>query len=136
MEIHGEFCCSFPFGGAEDQTMLSPCQAGTPLDSFVWLLIVFVFVLFVCLFSFVSRQACSVYAWLFWNSLYRPGWPQTQRFTCLCLCLPSAGSEVECHRSMAYSSVFKLLVYQIQSSLFTSGSSLLNPLFSYSSQHQ
>jgi hypothetical protein len=26
-----------------------------------------------------------VYPWLSWNSLYRPGWPQTQKSTCLCL---------------------------------------------------
>jgi hypothetical protein len=36
-----------------------------------------------------SRQGFSVWPWLSWNSLCRPGWPQTQKSTCLCL--PSAG---------------------------------------------
>jgi hypothetical protein len=47
--------------------------------------------LFVCFcFVFVfSRQGFSVKPWLSWNSLCRPGWPWTQKSTCLCL--PSAG---------------------------------------------
>jgi hypothetical protein len=32
-----------------------------------------------------SRQGFSVWPWLSWNSLCRPGWPRTQRSTCLCL---------------------------------------------------
>jgi hypothetical protein len=35
------------------------------------------------------RQVFSVEPWLSWTSLYRPGYPQTQKSTCLCL--PSAG---------------------------------------------
>lgn len=35
-----------------------------------------------------SRQGLSVYPWLFWNSLYSPGWPWTQSSTYLYL--PSA----------------------------------------------
>jgi hypothetical protein len=35
------------------------------------------------------RQGFSAQSWLSWNSLCRPGWPRTQRSTCLCL--PSAG---------------------------------------------
>jgi hypothetical protein len=35
------------------------------------------------------RQGFSVEPWLSWNSLCKPGWPQTQKSTCLCL--PSAG---------------------------------------------
>jgi hypothetical protein len=35
------------------------------------------------------RQGFFVYPWLSWNSLWRPGWPRTQKFACLCL--PSAG---------------------------------------------
>jgi hypothetical protein len=38
---------------------------------------------------FFPRQGFSVYPWLSWNSLCRPGWSQTQKSTCLCL--PSAG---------------------------------------------
>jgi hypothetical protein len=41
------------------------------------------------------RQGFSVYSWLSWNSLCRPGWPQTQKSTCLCL--PSAGIKDICH---------------------------------------
>jgi hypothetical protein len=40
------------------------------------------------LFCF-PRQGFSVLPWLSWNSLCRPGWPRTQKSTCLCL--PSAG---------------------------------------------
>jgi hypothetical protein len=43
---------------------------------------------FIYLFIFL-RQGFSVYPWLSWNSLCRPGWPQTQKSACLCL--PSAG---------------------------------------------
>lgn len=32
-----------------------------------------------------SRQGLSVYPWLPQNSLRAPDWPQTQRYTCLCL---------------------------------------------------
>jgi hypothetical protein len=35
------------------------------------------------------RQGFSVWPWLSWNSLCRPGWPRTQKSACLCL--PSAG---------------------------------------------
>jgi hypothetical protein len=47
----------------------------------------FVFFCFFCFFVF-SRQGVSVYPWLSWNSLYRPGWLRTQKSACLCL--PSA----------------------------------------------
>jgi hypothetical protein len=36
------------------------------------------------LFGFL-RQGSSVSPWLSWNSLCRPGWPWTQKSTCLCL---------------------------------------------------
>jgi hypothetical protein len=41
------------------------------------------------------RQGFSVQPWQSWNSLCRPGWPRTQKFTCLCL--PSARIEGVCH---------------------------------------
>jgi hypothetical protein len=44
------------------------------------------FFFFFCNFS---RQGFSVFPWLSWNSLCRPGWPWTQKSACLCL--PSAG---------------------------------------------
>jgi hypothetical protein len=44
---------------------------------------------FFFLFFGFLRQGFSVYLWLSWNSLCRPGWPRTQKSTCLCL--PSAG---------------------------------------------
>jgi hypothetical protein len=57
------------------------------------------------------RQGFSVLPWLSWNSLCRPGWPQTQKSTCLCL--PSAGIKGVHHHRLAVS---KLLAYL--SSLF------------------
>jgi hypothetical protein len=36
-------------------------------------------------FLFISRQGFSVYPWLSWNSLCRPGWPRTSKSACLCL---------------------------------------------------
>jgi hypothetical protein len=58
-----------------------------PLKPANLLQFIYLFVcLFVCLFS---RQGFSVQPWLSWNSLGRPGWPQTQKSACLCL--PSAG---------------------------------------------
>jgi hypothetical protein len=62
----------------------------------------FVCLLFFCLFLFFfffSRQGFSVYPWLSWNSLYRPGWPWTQKSDCLCL--PSAGIKGSCHHRPA-----------------------------------
>jgi hypothetical protein len=55
--------------------------------------------LFVYLFLFFcfSRQGFSVYPWLSWNSLCRPGWPRTQKS--VCLCLPSAGIKGMRHRA-------------------------------------
>ena len=43
------------------------------------------FVLFscFCFFFLFSRHGFSVLPWLSWNSLCRPGWPQTQRSACL-----------------------------------------------------
>jgi hypothetical protein len=38
-------------------------------------------------------------SWLSWNSLCRPGWPQTQKPTCLCL--PSAGIKGVRHHCLA-----------------------------------
>jgi hypothetical protein len=45
------------------------------------------------------RQGFSVQSWLSWNSLCRPGWPQTQKSACLCL--PSAGIKGVCHHCLA-----------------------------------
>jgi hypothetical protein len=46
---------------------------------------------FFCLFVLfcILRQGFSVSPWLSWNSLCRPGWPQTQKSSCFCL--PRAG---------------------------------------------
>jgi hypothetical protein len=43
------------------------------------------------------RQCFSVYLWLSWNSLCRPGWPWTQKSTCLCLL--RAGIKGVCHHA-------------------------------------
>ena len=63
---------------------------------------------FVCLFGFFlwlllgfTRQGFFVQYWLSWNSLHRPGWPQTQKSTCLCL--PSAGIKGMLHHCPALS---------------------------------
>jgi hypothetical protein len=55
---------------------------------------------FLCCFCF-SRQGFSVYPWLSWNSLCRPGWPRTQKSTCLCL--PSAGIKGLRHAQLMFS---------------------------------
>jgi hypothetical protein len=56
---------------------------------------------FVCF----SRQGFSVYPWLSWNSLCRPGWPPTQKSTCLCL--SSAGIKGVCHHAhRSYTSLY------------------------------
>jgi hypothetical protein len=54
--------------------------------------------LFLFWFGFgFSRQGFSVYPWLAWNSLCGPGWPGTQKSTCLCL--PSAGIKGVSHHT-------------------------------------
>ena len=74
--------------------------------------VLFCFVLFVFgLFVFglvwfgFSRQVFSVQPWLSWNSLCRPGWPQTQKSACLCL--PRAGIKGVPHHCLAYLGVFE-----------------------------
>jgi hypothetical protein len=52
--------------------------------------------LFVCLFF---EAGFSVLLWLSWNSLCRPGCPQTQKFACLCL--PSVENKGVCHHRPA-----------------------------------
>jgi hypothetical protein len=52
-----------------------------------------------CFVLFFSRQGFSVQPWLSWNSLCRPGWPRTQKSTCLCL--PSAGIKGVHHHCLA-----------------------------------
>jgi hypothetical protein len=47
--------------------------------------------LFYFYFFGFSRQGFSLWPWLSWNSLCRPGWPRNQKSACLCL--PSAGSK-------------------------------------------
>jgi hypothetical protein len=47
-----------------------------------------------------SRQGFSVLPWLSRNSLCRPGWPRTQKSTCLCL--PSARIKSIRHHCPAY----------------------------------
>jgi hypothetical protein len=42
----------------------------------------------------------SVEPWLSWKSLCRPGWPRTQKSTCLCL--PSAGIKGVCHHAWLF----------------------------------
>jgi hypothetical protein len=60
--------------------------------------------LFVCLLTCFSRQGFSVQPWLSWNSLCRPGWPPTQKSTCLCL--PNAGIKGVCHHTQLIQHTF------------------------------
>jgi len=67
-------------------------------------MILFYFILFIYLFIYLftfgfSRQGFSVWPWLSWNSLCRPGWPWTQKSTCLCI--QSAGVKGVCHHRPA-----------------------------------
>jgi hypothetical protein len=52
-----------------------------------------------------------VQPWLSWNSLCRPGWPRTLRFTCLCF--PSAGIKGVHHHAQLYSLFFDWVAYLI-----------------------
>ena len=49
-----------------------------------WVALNFIYFLFFYFFGF-SRQGFSVWFWLSWNSLCRPGSPQTQKSACLSL---------------------------------------------------
>jgi hypothetical protein len=53
---------------------------------------------------FFKAGFLSVLPWLSWNSLCRPGWPWTQKSTCLCL--PSAGIKGMRHHCLAASPHF------------------------------
>ena len=44
--------------------------------------------------TFVREQISAIQGLFFWNSLWRPGWPWTQKSACLCF--PSAGIKVLC----------------------------------------
>jgi hypothetical protein len=61
----------------------------------------FCFVVVVVLVVVVLRQVFSVYTWLSWNSLFRTGWPRTQKSSCLCL--PSAGIKGVRHHTRIFS---------------------------------
>ncbi|GAB1286729.1 DNA repair protein RAD51 homolog 1 [Apodemus speciosus] len=52
------------------------------------------------LLAVAERKGFLCVAWLSWNSLCRPGWPRTQKSTCLCL--PSAGIKGVRHQRPAY----------------------------------
>jgi hypothetical protein len=55
------------------------------IHSFLFLSFFFFFFFVFLFFCFVFRDRVSLCSWLSWNSLCRPGWPQTQKSTCLCL---------------------------------------------------
>jgi hypothetical protein len=59
---------------------------------------------FVWLFGFL-KQVFSVYPWLSWNSLCRPGWPRTQKSPYLCL--DSAGIKGVCQHCLVHYAIFK-----------------------------
>lgn len=47
------------------------------------------YICYIFLLSFL-RWCLTIWLWLVWNSLYRPGCPWTRRSACLCLCLKRA----------------------------------------------
>ena len=59
------------------------------------------------LFGFFETGFLSVYSWLSCNSLCRPGWPWTQKSTCLCL--PSAGIKGVYHHCSAANTFLRML---------------------------
>jgi hypothetical protein len=69
-----------------------------------FLVFVFCFVLFSFWFWFFETGILCI-AWLSWNSLCRPGWPQSQKSACVCL--PSAGIKGVGHQCQAKFIVFK-----------------------------
>jgi hypothetical protein len=58
-----------------------------------------------------KRLGFSVYPWLSWNSLCRPGWHQTQKSACLCL--PSAGIKGVHHHCPARCLFISLCIHLI-----------------------
>ena len=74
------------------KTLCCPLQFQTVLFFVLLLLLLF------------SRQGFSVQPWLSWNSLCRPGWPQTQKSACLCL--PCAGIKGVRHHHPAQTVLF------------------------------
>jgi hypothetical protein len=67
--------------------------------SFFCCFVLFCFVLF-CFVLFFQTGFLSVELWLSWNALCRPGWPRTQKSSCLYL--PSAGFKGVCHHRPAH----------------------------------
>jgi hypothetical protein len=82
--------------------------------------------LFLVCFSGFSRQGFSVYTWLSWNSLCRPGWPRTQKSTHLCL--PSTGIKGVHHHFPATSKILNVSGICCNVFLFSSDSVHLGPL--------
>jgi hypothetical protein len=79
---------------------------------------IFCFCFCFVLFCFL-KQGFSVYPWLSWNSLCRPGWPQTQKS--VCFCLPSAGIKGVRHHHPAVWKYSYCLEAKINKSLNESG---------------
>jgi hypothetical protein len=76
------------------------------------------------------RQGFFVSPWLSWNSFCRPGWPRTQKSTCLCLL--SAGIKGVSHHCLVYAPLFKQ-VLRNHTEVFMLG---LQALFSTESSFQ
>ena len=58
-------------------------------------------------FFFFLRQGFSVWLWLSWNSICRPGWPWSQKSACLCL--PSTGIKGMDHHCLFFVVVFSFV---------------------------
>jgi hypothetical protein len=61
-----------------------------------------------------SRQVFSVYPWMSWNSLCRPGCPLTQKSSCLCLL--SAGIKGMHHQAWLLMNILFTLLSEIRPS--------------------
>jgi hypothetical protein len=71
----------------------------------------FLFVCFFFLFFFFFETGFLCIPWLSWNLLCRPGWPQTQKSTCLCLL--SAGIKVACATHPALLLFFSSAIFKV-----------------------
>jgi hypothetical protein len=58
------------------------------------------------------RQGFSVYPWLSWNLLYRPGWPRTPKSTCLSL--PNAGIKGVRHHCLVNLQILKKNIEEVK----------------------
>ena len=64
--------------------------------------IVIIIIIILVFYFFVFRDRVSLYSPGCPGTLCRPGWPRTQKSTCLCLCLPIARIKDVCRHARCY----------------------------------